>query len=98
MHVTNNCGESVRVKVIYRDGNTEDIILDNNKTQSFQIRGTLFMEPDDCEVDVVVSKLNNILIQKKPIPIAKNEVSVFINKGNVSPEIVVILHTWNIDK
>jgi hypothetical protein len=38
MHVTNNYGESVRVKVINYDvQTTDDITVDNNDTQSLKI-------------------------------------------------------------
>ena len=99
MHVTNNCGESVRVKVTYRDGNTDDITLDNNETQSFEIRGTIFMEPDECEVVVVVYKIDDdISKQQRTIAAGKNEVNVFIKQGNTSPVISVLSPTWNIEK
>jgi hypothetical protein len=99
MHVTNNCGESVRVKVTYRDGNTDDITLDNNDTQSLEIRGTIFMEPQECEVDVVVYKLDDDTSKvQRTIAAGQNEINIFIKKDNRSLVISVLPHTWNMDK
>ena len=45
MHVTNNYGQSVRVRVHYQDGHTDAITLDDNDTKSFAITEATFMEP-----------------------------------------------------
>jgi len=74
VQVANNYGESVRVKVIYRDGNTEDIALDNNKIKVFEINTVgIFLEPEDCDLNIIVYKLDDdILPDKRIIPANKN--------------------------
>jgi len=84
VQVANNYGESVRVKVIYRDGNTEDIALDNNKIKVFEINTVgIFLEPEDCDLNIIVYKMDDdILPDKRIIPANKNNYLVNIKKGN----------------
>ena len=87
VQVANTYGESVRVKVIYRDGNIEDITLDNNKIKVFEISGIHFLEPHECELNIFVYKLgDDILPDKRIIPANKNNYLVNIKKGNTGFE------------
>lgn len=83
VQVANNYGESVRVKVTYRDGNSEDIALDNNKSKVFEISRVHFLEPDDCDLKIFVYKLDDdILPDQRIIPANKNNYLVNIKKGD----------------
>ena len=88
VQVANNYGESVRVKVIYRDGNIEDIALDNNKIKVFEISSVgVFLEPDACDLNIIVYKLgDDILPDKRIIPANKNNYLLNIKKGNIGFE------------
>jgi len=87
VQVANTYGESVRVKVIYRDGNIEDITLDNNNIKVFEISDVHFLEPQDCELNIFVYKLgDDILPAKRIIPANKNNYLVSIKKGNTGLE------------
>jgi hypothetical protein len=83
VEVANNYGKSVRVKVIYRDNNVENITLDNNKIKVFEISSVAFLEPDACDLKIVVYSLDDdILPHERIIPANENNYLVNINKGN----------------
>ena len=87
VQVANTYVESVRVKVIYRDGNIEDITLDNNNIKVFEISRVHLLEPEDCELNIFVYKLgDDILPDKRIIPANKNNYLLTIKKGNTGFE------------
>lgn len=87
VQVANTYGESVRVKVIYRDGNIEDITLDNNQIKVFEISDVNFLEPHQCDLHIFVYKLgDDILPDKRIIPANKNNYLLNIKKGNIGFE------------
>jgi len=90
INITNNFGESIRVQVVYRDSSYDDIIVDDNDTRSLEIKGTYFMDPDQCRVGVLVYKLGeDTPKEERIIEEGRNAVNVIIKKGNTGPAILL---------
>jgi hypothetical protein len=88
MNITNNFGESVRVQVVYRDASVDDITVDDNDTRSLDIKGNIFMEPDECPVGVLVYELGEDTPKEELIiKEGRNAVNVIIKKGKTGPAI-----------
>ncbi len=83
MHVTNNYGQSVRVRVHYQDGHTDAITLDDNDTKSFAITEATFMEPHQWGVQVAVYRIGKkVPSDSLSMEIEQNEVNVIIKIGD----------------
>ncbi len=92
MHFTNNYGESVRVEVINYDAlTTDNIIVDNNDTQTLEIIKEVYGIVYTRDVEVIVYKIGEDTPKKKQtVQLGKNEVvNVTITQSNTNP---IILH------